>query len=246
MSTLLALNKIIAPRISGLGFEYAGKPDSISWVFSRSYKEATQYITFEKIGANPDCIRFNLTTSVSREKLSHYQLDMELDPVGVVYSNQESLYKVLEVFAYNIINGGIDWLNIMSKPDVSPSKELYAAFAESLNCRTFTIPEHIYSSDDFIEQLQMSIQERSCDGTAPLDWEFIMNAAFELGEAIRRRFTGEWLLFESTPCPFVMNIAGKSDLKINPLWVISNYWGKPQYIPYSIVGRFNRISRKMY
>ncbi len=117
-------------------------------------------------------------------------------------------------------------------------------FAESVRTRILTIREQTFSSD-IIEQIQMNIQERSCNGTAPPDWAFIMDVAFELGETLRRRFSGEWSLVGTHQLPFVINLAGRSDIKVNPLLVISNYWGKPQYSPYSIVGSFNRILKKI-
>ncbi len=116
ISTLLGLKKVIAPLIYEFGFEYTGKLDSISWTFSRNFEEAIQYITFEKIGANPDCMRFKLNTSVSKEVLYHNQLDKNLDLLCMAYSDEGSFHKVLETFAGVITSRGIEWLNIMSRP----------------------------------------------------------------------------------------------------------------------------------
>lgn len=49
---------------------------------------------------------------------------------GLVYEDEASFYAALETLTDVIIERGIDWLIIMSRPDVLPSKETYTCFME--------------------------------------------------------------------------------------------------------------------
>lgn len=246
LSTLTALRKVVIPKLSESGFQYYGKLDSISWAFTRGFESAVQFITFEKIGANPDIIRFKLSTSTSKEEIYHYQLNKELNSLGLAYSDEESLHKALEVFTETIIKTGIEWLNVMSTPDVSPAKEHYMLLVEKLNTESKDTYELSYSNgNDKIVVLEERLRHASNNGKDSPNWESIIEDALNLGEIIRTHIGGEWSLTGTHQLPFVINIGGKSDLKLNPLLVVSRYWGRPHYSPYSIMEWFTRISNQL-
>lgn len=248
ISTLLGLKKIVAPRLSKYGFEYSGKRHSISWVFSRKVGDVTQFVAFEKIDANPDTMRFTLSTSVSRETIKHYHLVKEFSPFGLVYEDEASFYAALETLTDVIIERGIDWLTIMSRPDVLPSKETYNCFMERLENRhsAFIQSNNLkYSDSNFIETLEQIIRSNSNDGAQEPNWDFIVDAAIVLGEYVRLCYGGEWALSGAHQRPYLIKIGGEDNVEMNSLEVISKYWGRPSYVPYSIMSRFHRIQRKI-
>lgn len=248
-STLLSLKKIVAPRLSPFGFEYSGKLDSISWVFERHTGDTTHFVIFEKIGSNPNCMRFMLRTSVSREIIMHHRLANELDPFGLMYTDDTSFHAALETLINVIIDrGGLDWLAIMSRPDVIPSKEIYAKFMDQIELRQSTfIKFHnlTYNDSYFMDKLENVIRTYSNNGIKEPDWEFIMDAAVAMGEYIRMCFGGEWKITGKYQRPSLCNIGGLENKKLNCLALVSCYWARPDYEPDSIKKIFYRIHKSI-
>lgn len=111
ISTLSVLKKVVLPTLHEYGFEYSGKKDSVSWVFTRKVGEISQYVSFEKTGSNPNRIRFVLSTSVSLETM--YTKDLAKGvPDSFVYDDDVSFNSVLETLKNIIISKGIDWLKV--------------------------------------------------------------------------------------------------------------------------------------
>lgn len=78
------------------------------------------------------------------------------------------------------------------------------------------------------------IREYSSEGTKEPDWEVIMNESFTLGEYIRINFGGQWSLDGPHELPFIIDISSIKNVKANPLFFVSRFWGKPYYEPYSL------------
>lgn len=248
ISSLLGLKKIVALRLSKYGFEYAGKRDSISWIFTREVEDVSQFVAFEKIGANPNSMRFTLSTSVSRETIKHYHLAKELSPFGLVYEDEDSYYAALESLTDVIIESGIDWLTKMSKPDVLPSNEIYERFMDSLVSRQsafIEINNMDYNDSDFIEKVEHIVRQYSANGAKEPNWEFIMDVAITLGEYVRMCFGGEWGLFGAHQRPYLTQIGGKENIKWSPLVHTAQYWGRPYYEPYSIKNNILGLQKRI-
>ncbi|WP_435171370.1 hypothetical protein [Paenibacillus glycanilyticus] len=233
MSTLLGLKKVIAPKLLEEGFSYAGKLDSISWVFSRDYNGVTQSFIFEKIYSNPDTMRLQLRTSANRDTLGHHELNNNLDPLGLSYEDKEGYEQILHSFL-KVIPQGIDWLNLFSIPDVLPTKEHYSML-ESLIDTKRAISQDRLQSNQFLNNIEKMITEKSNEGTMPPDWDAITEISLQLGESIRTLFGGEWTVDTNFQRPMVMNIGGVLNNKINPLYLVSRYWGKPGYYHINLI-----------
>ncbi|XEC95226.1 hypothetical protein AB6A23_01190 [Paenibacillus tarimensis] len=245
LSTLKAINKVVTPKLSELGFLYSGKRDPISWGYSRIYKDAEQHIYFEKISSNPNRIRFVLGTSVSLETASYKRFAKELPPLGMEYTDEASLCEALNILTEIIIKQGLSWLDVMSTPDVRPSAEMNALFMNTLAGRAERFIQAYnlnYSQPNFVELLQDIVREQSLNGEKEADWEFIMDASAALGEYIRNNLGGEWADYMVHKMPGIVNIGEKQNIRANPIFWISRYWGRPYYDPYELRKMINGVT----
>ncbi|OME72032.1 hypothetical protein BK120_33070 [Paenibacillus sp. FSL A5-0031] len=161
------------------------------------------------------------------------------------YSDENSYFAVLEALTDVILNrGGMEWLNIMSKADVNPDEGNYLKLKDELEIRKFNFIELYnlnYQDLDFIDNLEHNIRVFSVDGAKEPDWDFIINAAIALGEYIIIRVGGEWLFSEQDERLYLSHIGGLENEQMNCLLLVSRYWSKPEYNPYSIKKVFLRI-----
>ncbi|TFE19412.1 hypothetical protein [Cohnella luojiensis] len=239
------MKKIVLPKLDMFGFEYSGKRDSVSWAFTRKVGEVLQSVCFEKIGSNPNRIRFLLSTSVSLETM--YTKDLAKDiPDTLEYSDDDTFYSVLEILTGIIINKGLDWLNVMSKPDVFPSKEIYREFwTEILSRQSVGANKYDFGDPNIIKLIESNIHQSSNEGTKEPDWKIIMNESYELGEYIRLTFGGRWSLDGPNQLPFIVDIAGIKSIKSNPIFFVSRFWGKPDYGPYSLTEMIDGLRERL-
>ncbi|MCM3630580.1 hypothetical protein M3194_24925 [Paenibacillus glycanilyticus] len=244
MSILRAIKKIVEPQISELHFKYAGKTDSISWMFSRKYGDVEQYITFEKI--HNEYMRFILKTSVNLKTIDHrIGMDLEQYPFGIKFTNEDSLLQALEVLSDIIMNKGIEWLNFMSIPDIVPKQEEYNPFIKYVSDPTNNSSKWDLTNDQFIEELEKDIINRSNNGVEKPDWHYIMESAKAIGDFINLKLGGRWIIDDSGIAkPLVSQIGGRPTVSANPFFAVSRYWGRPYHETYSLVRWFNLIKKR--
>lgn len=234
MSTLQGLNKIVAPVLGEYGYKYSGKRDPISWVFEKKIDLVSRFIIFEKIRANPDQIRVLLHTSVCLERVHLNQLDRNLNHMGIVYQNKEEFYSTLTLLLDIIIKQGLDWLEIMSKPDVFPDLSVCRLFMERLSINSNELNSPIITENDDIADFESQIRLMSAEGHNEPDWAFIIDFSIQFGEFIRTKFGGEWAVRGEQEYPFLIEVGSNRRRKICPLIQVAQYWGKPYYLPYSL------------
>ncbi|MFC4775748.1 hypothetical protein ACFO9Q_03020 [Paenibacillus sp. GCM10023252] len=244
----LNIKKIVLPLVVNLNFTYIGKRDSVSWILSRTHTGgAIQYLCFEKIASSPSCLRMVLSTTVTKEVCYHYQLDSTIDPFGISYEDQSSLNRALKQLTHLFLSKGLEWLALMSSPDVLLERNHYEQFwiavqAGWLDENEFPVSRSLI---DDIKKIEERVVYYSREAKGVVDYNRIQEYAIIFSFVVKHYFGGKWELEKNFSLPLLVEIGQLKELKINPLAMVAKLWSKPAYPPYSLITWVERAKKQL-
>ncbi|MNC48820.1 hypothetical protein D3C75_979610 [compost metagenome] len=183
-----------------------------------------QWIRFAESN-HRDAVRVELSTSLKPAEVLYGNQLAGNGQQWWQYSDPETLFEVLTKLVQLIIHqGGLEWLEINSTPDLVPS------IAQS----RFVLENAEELSRSFSEKYELSITSTDSINTveslllnqnAALDWELLMEASAFIGEVIISAKGGAWAWNEDYQTCAIRG-AWRNQSMFNVLHRVCRFWGK--------------------
>lgn len=249
MTITSVIKKLAVKRLSEYGFKYDGKDTPVTWMFSREKGKVTQYIMFQKSHYSKG-IRLEMYTSVPQKGLgsgmyaSHFlKEDGNEDRSFWEYSDDASLERAINEQIDIAIEYGVDALDTLCTPVVDPSKEMQRKLSVDTYGRAIRFSEKYKLDFDDAKKSIVRLEEVLKDmGNMKLKEceEELIDAAAYIGEVVRKIHGGEWYWDEEFEVFTLRNI-GNTNWEEAFLYYITNFWGNPKFIFYSLVGQYKSL-----
>ncbi|WP_217559878.1 hypothetical protein [Paenibacillus sp. GbtcB18] len=247
MNIKKALDKYVGPKLAVYGFDYAGRRDNLSWMYTREINKVTQYIVFFKSRYVPNGLRLELYTSLKITDVTYgHQLMEDNLILGDFWSFQDddSLKEVLEEFVSLTIEKGIHLLELKSIPILQPTLEQAKELLENHELwfskfylkKKFSLdPSTLKEVEDLILAEKMKQVE--------LDWNFIFEVSAYVGEVYKKASMGVWDWNKYFDTVTILDSQGEP--LANPLNEVLRFWSNPEMKSYGLLEDF-QFSYQLY
>jgi hypothetical protein len=240
------LEKKVSPKLAECGFSYEGKSHPLGWTYVRELGNVKQFVTFSKSPLDSHDIRFELSTSLRPQDIIYSDSFLgknRFENGGYWHFNDESsLDAILNEMLAILIEKGLGVLDILSVPDLLPTKDQEKLFFATYRERAERICAewNMDCNDEMkLSEVERTLIDRKKDDTF-VDWDLIMAVAVYFGELLVNTLGGEWAWDELRSIPVVRKLGGKPNAQLNPLSAVSKYWGNPVRSDYSLQGIYHR------
>jgi hypothetical protein len=225
------IKKVAGPVLANYNFVLEGKQGSARIAFSKKRNDETQFIVFQKSNFQ-HALRIEFSTSIKPiPMLGHRLAAKDINKFWWEYndSDNDSKCMVINDLLTIAINNGIDYLEIMSIPELEPTEEMAKSLMDNTVKKSVDFANKFGLDFDSIYDSLVKIQNLIVNNTQTSyaeNKDFFIDAAAYVGELISKHYGGIWKWnMEYKQCDLA-KIGGK-DLYENILSWITNYWNKP-------------------
>lgn len=234
------LDKKLGPVLKEHGFLYDKKIHHLGWRYQRNSIDALQYFTITQSPMDSKQIRFELSTSKSPYDVIYSgRLRREVGE-GIQdywrFDSEEDLGSVLEEMYRLFKEKGLEYLNILVKPEIVPSLEYEKILMENYKSLTKQFIEEFQAEFELadLKNIEIKFNQKKSLCESKNDWDLILRASAYFGERLVHDLGGEWHWDELRSRAQVTKLGGKPSVSLSPLSVVSKFWSIPERIDYQL------------
>lgn len=229
MSITKIIKNLVVPELNKYGFKYLGIEAKSRWLFEKKIENISQYIIFNKSIYHK---AFNVELSLEKYPMQRYCRLNELigseQKIWWEYMDDGELESVILELNKIVIEKGIDFLNLLSMPNIYPefelSKELYNNHQDLFDLfnKNYRYVMDDYGKNDFeIAKGIDSIIRSRCKYSLEDNKQIFLEIAAICGTMVKNKTQGEWIFNElENRCL----VSAKGRKKFEPLYLVLNYW----------------------
>lgn len=242
----MQLAKSIREMMVSLGFQYYDEGLPNLWNFYRQERGVKQIVSFLKSNHVTNAFSVDLYTSVNRipKSLKKFIPEEENDQWWT-YQDNHSLKLLLDRIKGIISKEGLNYLNIMSRPNLEIPLEIAEYFRDNKLNLALTLIQTLGLKDGFapFDVLEGLLTEPP-KNTMEVNWPIIMSVGAYLGELLIQQFNGEWKWNIKSKQSIVEVTVGRQKILTSPLhWAVC-FWDKPQNKFYKLSYQYDQVNHQ--